>query len=181
MPRNGREFGNCRLRQFGETVGALCATGVSYPPYSARRAPDVPPEGRGRRGRFRLRTRSAARPRRQQECLGTLCAHQLGTAHVPMTTRVRFIPLIPSRRTLASARAIGRLVATGFRSRATKHPACPESHTSGIGTGDRYRSTSRETPRQETRERGRVLGKRNLSDRSGFAAQHDLDYRGLVT
>lgn len=43
MSRNGREFGNCRLRQFGETVGALCATGVSYPPYSARRVPHVPP------------------------------------------------------------------------------------------------------------------------------------------
>jgi len=46
MPRNGREFGNCRLRQFGETVDALYATGVSYPSHSARRAPDVPPGAR---------------------------------------------------------------------------------------------------------------------------------------
>lgn len=140
VPRNGRGFGNCRLRQFGETVGALCAKrGFPTPLYSVRRAPDVPPEGG--RGEGEGDSVSAPVPpplshagNKSVSALSALTSQE--PLIVPMTTRVRFIPfppprpssvpLVPSRRTLASARATGRLVATGFGSSVA---ACPESRT----------------------------------------------------
>ncbi|TGZ49711.1 hypothetical protein DBV15_01279 [Temnothorax longispinosus] len=138
----------------------------------------------------RLRARfAAAHPRRQQECLGTLRAHQPGTAHVPMTTRVQFHPLssqpaLSFQRTLASARATGCLVATGFGSRAAKRglPGIAYSRIPGSGRMidiDRRAERKRERERERERE-GRELGKRNLEPHRGFAARQDLDYRGNV-
>lgn len=99
-----------------------------------------------------------------RECLSTLCAHQPGTAHVPMTTRVRFHPS-SHRPSLSSRRdAPSRAHAPPGASwqqvldPAPRSAAYPESHTAEYrDTDDRYRST-----RCEKEGGGRELGKRNL-------------------
>ncbi|KYN18525.1 hypothetical protein ALC57_09205 [Trachymyrmex cornetzi] len=108
--------------------------GFLPPLYSARRAPDVPPgagEGEG----------------------------DSVSAPVPPLTHAGnpFIPLVPFQRTLASARATGRLVATGFGSRATRYGLPIFAYSRILGSG-----------------RTIDIDRRTM----GFAAPHDLDYPG---
>lgn len=98
IPRNGRGFGNCRLRQLGETVGALCVTGVSYPPLQRapgtwRRSVDPP----GEPDRLRTRAPTQADANASVSALSALHAvGEPGTSRVPMTTRVHIsVPRIP--------------------------------------------------------------------------------------
>lgn len=130
VPRNGREFGNCRLRQFGETVGTVCDGGF-LPPSIAHRAPDGGsgggggPPGKSDRLRTHIRAvaahpRQATRARASRRSLrSTLAVDEPGTrSRSHDDTRAflspRFAPLSPFFYN-ASARATGRLVATGLR------------------------------------------------------------------
>ncbi|EGI58823.1 hypothetical protein G5I_12934 [Acromyrmex echinatior] len=173
--------GNCRR--------SVCDGGFPTSPsplYSARRAPDVPPgagEGEGdsvsapvpplthagnkRVSRHSLRSPARNRSRSHDD---TRAIHPL-----PLPS----IPLVPFQRTLASARATGRLVATGFGSRATRLTACPVIAYSRILGSGRTIDIDRLTTGDERKTERRERTWQEESRTSGFAAPYDLDYRGL--
>jgi len=192
MPQNRREFGNCRLRQFRETVGALCAMGgfllPSLPSIArAGHLTSLPGGGEGEGDSVSApvpplthagnKSVSALSALTSQEPLTFPWRHARDSSLTPPVHPSRPVPMHPRERTRHRTPRGNRFWIPRYEARLAHRI---QSDT-GLGTDDRYRSTNHRRWEKDRKkgEKGENLA-RGISDHSGFVAPY-LDYRSLMT